>query len=154
MEHFPAPLSGAESAFMLAQIEAGFERNGFGLWALEEISSARFIGLTGLSVVPFAADFTPAVEVGWRLAAEAWGHGYATEAANAALDFGFAQAGLEEIVSFTSTRNARSIAVMRRIGMHSEASEDFDHPLIEREHPLRRHVLYRLRADERRRGAA
>jgi ribosomal-protein-alanine N-acetyltransferase len=154
MEHFPAPLSRAESAFMLEQIEVGFARDGFGLWALEEIENGTLLGLTGLSPVPFATHFTPAVEVGWRLAVAAWGQGYATEAANAALEFGFAQAGLDEIVSFTATSNSRSIAVMRRIGMHSDASEYFDHPLIDRDHRLCRHVLYRLRADEYRGAAA
>jgi ribosomal-protein-alanine N-acetyltransferase len=154
MKHFPAPLSRAESEFMLEQIEDGFARDGFGLWALEEIENGTLLGLTGLSPVHFAAHFTPAVEVGWRLAVAAWGQGYATEAAHAALEFGFAQAGLDEIVSFTTTGNKRSIAVMRRIGMHSDASDDFDHPMIEREHTLCRHVLYRLRADEYPGGAA
>jgi ribosomal-protein-alanine N-acetyltransferase len=148
MEHFPAPLSRAESAFMLEQIEAGFERNGFGIWALEVAASGAFIGFTGLSVVPFAAHFTPAVEVGWRLAEPAWGHGYATEAARAALSYGFGPAGLAEIVSFTAVSNTRSAGVMRRLGMHRDDSGDFDHPLLEHDHPLRRHVLYRLAAAE------
>jgi RimJ/RimL family protein N-acetyltransferase len=148
MEHFPAPLSRAESAFMLEQIEAGFERNGFGIWALELADSGTFIGFTGLSVVPFAAHFTPAVEVGWRLAEPAWGHGYATEAARAALGYGFGPAGLAEIVSFTAVSNTRSAAVMRRLGMHRDHAGDFDHPLLELDHPLRRHVLYRLAAGE------
>jgi RimJ/RimL family protein N-acetyltransferase len=148
MQHFPALLSAAECAFVLEQIEAGFEANGFGIWALEELDGGRFIGLTGLSIPPFAAPFTPAVEVGWRLVADAWGHGYATEAANAALGFGFGEVGLEEIVSFTSATNLRSIAVMERLGMHRDPAGDFDHPQIDREHPLCRHVLYRLRAEE------
>lgn len=155
MEHFPALLSAAECAFVLEQIEAGFEANGFGIWALEELDGGRFVGLTGLSVPPFAAPFTPAVEVGWRLVAEAWGHGYATEAANAALAFGFEQVGLAQIVSFTSATNLRSIAVMERLGMHRDPDEDFEHPQIESGHRLARHVLYRLDGDEwRERNAA
>jgi RimJ/RimL family protein N-acetyltransferase len=148
MEYFPAVLSEAECAFVLEQIEAGFELNGFGIWALEELDGGRFIGLTGLSVVPFAAAFTPAVEVGWRLVREAWGRGYATEAAAAALGFGFEQAGLAEIVSFTSSTNVRSIAVMERLGMHRDDAGDFAHPQIDAGHVLAPHVLYRLGAEE------
>jgi RimJ/RimL family protein N-acetyltransferase len=150
MEHFPALLSAAECAFVLEQIEAGFELNGFGIWALEELDGGRFVGLTGLSVVPFAAPFTPAVEVGWRLVADAWGRGYATEAAGAAIAYGFEQAGLDEIVSFTSATNLRSVAVMERLGMRRDRTGDFDHPQIDAGHPLARHVLYRLAAEHRR----
>ncbi|MGA2469820.1 MAG: GNAT family N-acetyltransferase [Solirubrobacteraceae bacterium] len=154
MEYFPAPLSFEECAFVLEQIEAGFDQRGFGIWALEQAGDGTFIGLTGLSVVPFAAHFTPAVEVGWRLLPAAWGHGYATEAATASIDYGFGQAGLSEIVSFASQVNARSLAVMRRLGMHSDGADDFDHPQIPLDSPLCRHVLYRLRADEWRGGTA
>jgi RimJ/RimL family protein N-acetyltransferase len=155
MAQFPAPLSRAESEFVLAQIEAGFERNGFGVWALETLDEEHFLGLAGLSVVPFAADFTPAVEVGWRLLPAAWGHGYATEAALAAFAFGFGAGKLEEIVSFASTSNTRSIAVMERLAMQRDAAGDFKHPLIDADHPLAPHVLYRLSAEEwRRREAA
>jgi ribosomal-protein-alanine N-acetyltransferase len=144
MAQFPAPLSRAESEFALEQIEAGFERNGFGLWALETTHDGTFIGLTGLSVVPFAAHFTPAVEVGWRLIEPAWGHGYATEAAGAALGFGFGQGRLSEIVAFTSATNERSIAVMERLGMSHDPHDDFDHPMIEAGHRLAPHLLYRV----------
>lgn len=115
MEHFPATLSREESDALVDRIEAGFEQNGFGLWAVE--ASGSFIGFTGLSVPTFTARFTPCVEVGWRLARTAWGHGYATEAARAVLDHGFGGLGLAEIVSFTVVDNVRSRAVMRRIGM-------------------------------------
>jgi RimJ/RimL family protein N-acetyltransferase len=148
MAQFPAPLSRAESEFVMERIEAGFERDGFGIWALETLSDRTFLGLTGLSTVPFAAHFTPAVEVGWRLLPSAWGHGYATEAAAASLDYGFNRAGLREIVSFASKTNTRSIAVMRRLDMHRDPSEDFEHPLINAGHPLAPHVLYRLTATE------
>jgi RimJ/RimL family protein N-acetyltransferase len=104
----------------------------------------EFIGFTGLAVPLFEAPFTPAVEVGWRLAKSAWGGGYATEAATAALDFAFDQAGLSEVVSFTSVENFRSQAVMRRLGMTRDPDDDFEHPNIDAGHRLRPHVLYRI----------
>jgi RimJ/RimL family protein N-acetyltransferase len=103
-----------------------------------------FIGYAGLSRPGFAAHFTPCVEVGWRLAAAHWNHGYATEAARAALRFGFEQASLAEIVSFTVPANTRSLRVMEKLGMRRDASGDFDHPLLPDGHPLRRHVLHRI----------
>jgi len=144
MEHFPSTLSRRESDELVDMIMGGFERNGFGLWALELGRDGRFIGFTGLSVPSFEAPFTPAVEVGWRLARWAWGHGYATEAASAALDFGFSQAGLEEVVSFTSVENVRSQAVMKRLGLTHDPADDFEHPRIPPGHRLRLHVLYRI----------
>ena len=146
MEFFPAPLSREESDALITRIEAGFDRHGFGLWALEVRETGEFIGFTGLAPPEFEAHFTPAVEVGWRLAAPAWGRGYATEAARAAIAFGFERAGLEEIVSMTSVLNERSRAVMERLGMSRDPADDFDHPGIPAGHPLRRHVLYRLSA--------
>jgi RimJ/RimL family protein N-acetyltransferase len=148
MSYFPALLSRAESDFVLARIEAGFEQDGFGIWALETLADETFLGLTGLSTVPFAAAFTPAVEVGWRLLPSAWGHGYATEAATASLDYGFSQRGLTEIVSFASKANERSVAVMKRLDMRRDRSEDFEHPLLDAGHPLAPHVLYRMTASQ------
>jgi len=149
MEFFPAPLSREESDALITRIEAGFDRHGFGLWALEVRETGQLIGFTGLAPPEFEAHFTPAVEVGWRLAAPAWGRGYATEAARAAIAFGFERAGLEEIVSMTSALNERSRAVMERLGMSRDPADDFDHPGIPAGHPLRRHVLYRLSAPRR-----
>jgi RimJ/RimL family protein N-acetyltransferase len=149
MEFFPAPLSRDESDALITRIEAGFDRYGFGLWALEVRETGQFIGFTGLAPPEFEAHFTPAVEVGWRLAAPAWGRGYATEAARAAIAFGFERAGLEEIVSMTSVVNERSRAVMERLGMSRDPADDFDHPGIPAGHPLRRHVLYRISAPRR-----
>jgi RimJ/RimL family protein N-acetyltransferase len=149
MEFFPAPLSREESDALITRIEAGFDRHGFGLWALEVRETGQLIGFTGLAPPEFEAHFTPAVEVGWRLAAPAWGRGYATEAARAAITFGFERAGLEEIVSMTSALNERSRAVMERLGMSRDQADDFDHPGIPAGHPLRRHVLYRLSAPPR-----
>ncbi|MBX6381395.1 MAG: GNAT family N-acetyltransferase [Microbispora sp.] len=143
MEHFPAPLTREESDTLAERADALFDEHGFGLWAVE--ADGEFIGFTGLSVPRFTAHFTPCVEIGWRLARSAWGRGYATEAARAALEDGFARAGLTEAVSFTAVTNVRSQAVMRRLGMTRDPADDFDHPALPEGHRLRRHVLYRIR---------
>jgi ribosomal-protein-alanine N-acetyltransferase len=143
MEHFPATLSREDSDALAERIEAGFDEHGFGLWAVE--ADGEFIGFTGLSVPRFTAPFTPCVEIGWRLARSAWGRGYATEAARASLEDGFGRAGLTEVVSFTAVQNVRSQAVMGRLGMTHDPADDFDHPALPAGHPLRRHVLYRIR---------
>ena len=148
MAHFPATLDRAASDAFVDRIEAGFEANGFGLWALERVDTGEFIGFTGLSIPGFAAHFLPAVEVGWRLSRPAWGHGFATEAARQALRVGFERYQLPEIVSFTASGNTPSRAVMRRLGMRHDPAEDFDHPALPPGHRLRRHVLYRLRRAE------
>lgn len=149
MEFMPETLDRAASDALVARIEAGWSEHGFGLWALERQEDQRFLGFVGLSRPSFEAHFTPCVEVGWRLAREAWGHGYATEGARAAIAFGFETRGLEEVVSFTVPANVRSRQVMERIGMHHDAADDFDHPRLPPGHPLRRHVLYRLQAPRR-----
>lgn len=146
MEHFPAPFSRAESDDMVDRLRAHFSAWGFGLWAVEVVGGPSFIGFAGLCRPRFEAPFTPCVEVGWRLGAAHWGRGYATEAARAAVAFGFAHAGLEEIVSFTVPGNHRSRRVMEKLGMRHDPADDFDHPSLPAGHPLRRHVLYRLRA--------
>jgi len=144
VEFLPGALSREESDASVGRIRAHFEQHGFGFWAVEVPGSADFIGFVGLAVPRFTAPFTPCVEVGWRLARAHWGHGYATEAAQAALRFGFESLGLGEIVSFTVPGNRRSRRVMERLGMHRKPEEDFDHPMLPEGHPLRRHVLYRL----------
>jgi ribosomal-protein-alanine N-acetyltransferase len=148
MEHFPAALSREESDALADRIEAHFNQHGFGAWAVEIPGASRFAGFIGLSVPGFEAHFTPCVEIGWRLSAESWGHGYATEGARAVLEFGFESLGLVEIVSFTVPGNVRSRRVMERIGMSRQPGDDFDHPGLPEGHPLRRHVLYRLRAGD------
>jgi ribosomal-protein-alanine N-acetyltransferase len=154
MACFPRLLSSEESDALAARIEEGFERDGFGLWALEVRASGSFVGFTGLSVPTFEAQFIPAVEVGWRLARSAWGQGYATEAATAALDFAFGPATLDEVVSFTTPLNRRSVSVMQRLGMSHDPADDFEHPMIPPGHRLRRHVLYRIDAARWRSGAS
>ncbi|MCA9661079.1 MAG: GNAT family N-acetyltransferase [Myxococcales bacterium] len=146
MEHMPARLSRAQSDDLAAKIRGHMRERGFGLWAVELLrpAPAPFVGFVGLSVPHFDAPFTPCVEIGWRLARAHWGRGYATEGARAALAYGFGALALAEIVSFTTPRNLRSIAVMERLGMVRDPAEDFDHPRLPAAHPLARHVLYRL----------
>jgi ribosomal-protein-alanine N-acetyltransferase len=146
MEFFPAVLSRAESDARAARIRLHMEAHRFGLWAVEVSGGAPFIGFVGLQTASPSLPFAPAVEVGWRLAREHWGCGYATEAARAAVEFGFGVLGLEEIVSFTAARNRPSRAVMERLGMTHSPADVFEHPLIPPGHVLRRHVLYRLAA--------
>jgi RimJ/RimL family protein N-acetyltransferase len=144
MRHFPGTLSRAESDAFAERIDEHFGERGFGLWAVEVRDVAPFIGFVGLSVPRFEATFMPCVEVGWRLAAEHWGHGYAPEAAHAALAFGFDTLALPEILSFTAVANQPSRRVMEKIGMTHDPADDFDHPALPEGHGLRRHVLYRM----------
>jgi ribosomal-protein-alanine N-acetyltransferase len=141
-----APLSRTYSDAAAVRIRRHFDHHGFGKWVVELTESHEFVGVVGLAWLPFAAHFTPAVEVGWRLAAQHWGRGYATEAARAAIDFGFEQLKLAQIVACTVPTNTRSLAVMQRLGMTTAPEDDFDHPLLPEADPLRRHVLYRLRS--------
>ncbi|HUR06354.1 MAG TPA: GNAT family N-acetyltransferase [Nonomuraea sp.] len=145
MEHFPALLSREQSDSFVDRIEQAFEANGYGLWALEVRESGAFIGFTGLILQTFEAPFTPAVEVGWRLAKAAWGHGYEIEAARAAVRYGFDEVGLDEIVSMTAVGNTRSRKVMERLGMTRDIADDFYFPGIPEDSPLRPTVLYRLK---------
>jgi RimJ/RimL family protein N-acetyltransferase len=146
MRWFPHPLSRRESDALADRIEAGFDERGWGLWALELRATGRFVGFTGLSPVTFDAPFASAVEIGWRLAREAWGNGFATEAGRAAVVCAFGELGLDALVSFAVPDNVRSRAVMERLRLARDPTEDFDHPLLPPGHPLRRHVLYRARA--------
>lgn len=143
MRYFPAPLSEADSRLLYQRIRARFDELGFGFWAVEVPGELDFAGFVGLSQPAFEARFTPCVEIGWRLARAAWGRGFATEGARAALHFGFEELGLPEIVSFTTIDNAPSRRVMERLGMRQDG--EFEHPGLPVGHPLRAHVLYRLR---------
>lgn len=144
MEFLPALLTREQSDEMAGRIRTHFAERGFGLWAVEIRDGAKFIGFVGLSVPRFEAHFTPCVEVGWRLSAEYWGHGYAPEAARAALNYGFTELGLAEIVSITVPHNLKSRRVMEKIGLRHDPTGDFLHPLLPYGHPLQPHVLYRL----------
>ena len=143
MEFFASTLTEAQSIAFAGRVAEHFAEKGFGWWAVEVRSGMPFAGFVGLSVPRFEAHFTPCVEIGWRLAHAAWGKGYATEAARAALAHGFEVLKLEEIVSFTTVANIRSRAVMEKIGMHRDPADDFDHPSLAEGHPQRPHVLYR-----------
>jgi ribosomal-protein-alanine N-acetyltransferase len=148
MQYMPSCLTRSQSDQWIERIEVEFDQDGFGLWALELLSDGRFIGFTGLNRVPFEASFTPAVEIGWRLAPSFWGNGYATEAAAEALGLGFRRFGLNEIVAETTVTNLPSRKVMSRIGMRYDAGGDFVHPNLPIDHPLGLHVLYRASAPE------
>ena len=148
MEFFVSPMTREASDAFVDRIEAGFTEHGFGVWAVELLDQGAFIGFAGLLHQTFEAPFTPAFEIGYRLARPAWGQGYATEAAREAVRHGFERVGLDEIVSMTATGNVRSQAVMKKLGMTHDPADDFDHPRVPDGHPLKRHVLYRLRAEE------
>jgi RimJ/RimL family protein N-acetyltransferase len=145
MEFYPATLSREQSDRMVDRLQTHIREHGFGYWALELRETGAFIGYTGIGWVRYETPFSPAVEVGWRIAPEYWGQGFATEAARAAVRDGFGRAGLEEIVSMASPMNVRSTRVMEKLGMRRDPRDDFDHPIVEAGHRLRRHVLYRLR---------
>ena len=147
MRHFPAALTVDQSGEMVDRMTSAWQRNGFGLWAVERRDTSAFIGFVGLSSPAWSV--VPVVEVGWRLAREHWGRGFAPEAARAALAFGFEHVTLpdDEIVSFTTEANENSRRVMEKIGLTHRPERDFDHPLLVDWHG-RRHVLYAISRDQ------
>lgn len=146
MRHFPARLSAAESNAMAQRCSDLIAQRGWGFWATEVKASGAFIGFIGLHVPVAALPFSPCVEIGWRLCRSAWGHGFATEGASAALAFAFDRLSLPEVVSFTAVGNTRSERVMQRLGMQRDA-RTFAHPSMAPGHPLREHCLYRAFAE-------
>ena len=144
MEYLPGPLKRSESQEFVDRIQEHFDRHGYGLYALERREDNAFIGFTGLNWAAFEEHFTPALEVGWRLAREFWGQGYATEAARACLRHAFRETDIPEVVSFTVPANTRSAAVMKRLGMKRKEADDFIHPRLGPDHPLGAHILYRI----------
>lgn len=144
MQYFPATLTRQESDVLLAKLQRRIEASGFGFWATERRDTGAFIGFVGLNIPDYPLPFAPCVEIGWRLTRSAWGQGLASEAARAALRYGFDVLQLPEIVSFTSQHNRRSQAVMQRLGMQRDLHGDFLHPKLASDHWLARHVLYRL----------
>ena len=143
MEYFPSVLTDEETTAMISRIKAHFDKHGFGLFALEKLSTKEFIGYTGFMVPSFESFFTPCIEIGWRLRKEDWGKSYATEAAKACLYYGFETLRFNKIYSFTSTINLRSERVMQAIGMIKEG--ECDHLKIALDHQLCRHVLYSIK---------
>jgi RimJ/RimL family protein N-acetyltransferase len=142
MRFFPSLMDRPQSDAFVDLIEERFESQGFGLWALEVAATGEFAGYTGLNPMPDGVPGAGGMEVGWRLRRQAWGNGYATEAARAAVDVAFDGAGLAELWSITGVLNTPSQAVMRRLGMSLHGH--FDHPRIDAGSPLRPHVAYRL----------
>lgn len=150
-EFFQRLLSRDESDASVKRMSDHIERCGWGFWAASLAQTGEFIGFIGLEDIPFTAPFnelSPAVQIGWRLAFNYWGKGYATEGALAALRYGYETLNLEQIVSFTPVANQRSRHVMEKIGMHHDPKDDFDHPKLNEGDPLRRQVLYRLNKAE------
>lgn len=144
MEFMPGLLSPEASDELIGRIKAHFEQHGFGPFAAEFREDGAFLGYIGLYVPTFDAAFMPAVEIAWRLGADYWGRGLATEGARAVVRHAFAELELASLVSFTVPENLRSRRVMEKLGMVHDPGDDFDHPLLPEGHPLRRHVLYRL----------
>ena len=144
MEYFPSTLTENETQALIERINEHLRCHQFGLWAAELKETKEFIGFIGLSIPSFSTHFTPCVEIGWRLARQYWGQGLATEGAKAVLDYGFSQFDLDEIVSFTALGNYRSRRVMEKIGLTRQEKDDFDNPRLALDHPLSKHVLYRL----------
>ena len=142
MRHYPATLSREESDEIIAKNERHFDEHGFGRWAVEIPNVAPFIGFVGIYIPAYEMNFSPCVEIGWRIAEAHWNKGYATEAAQAAMKFGMDR--FEEVVSFTSPENKASQRVMQKLGMSHDPKENFDHPLLPADHRLCCHVLYRM----------
>ncbi len=147
MRHFPSVMTRAESDAWAARMQAHIDAHGWGFWVVEERGGAPFIGVVGLMTIPWQARFTPAVEIGWRIAPAHRRAGFAEEAARVALAFGFGTLGLDAVVAFTTPGNAPSWRLMERLGMTAEGC--FDHPRLAENHPMRRHLLYRLAAPQR-----
>lgn len=144
MEHHLSTLTRAQSDAAVDRIEAIWRDRGYGVWAVQPVDGPPFVGYVGLAPADFPAPFTPAVEIGWRLAADQWNRGYATEAARAALAHAWTALDVDEVVSFTATTNVRSQRVMQKLGMTRDPADDFEHPNVPVGHSLRRHVLYRV----------
>lgn len=143
MEFFPDVMTIEETKESVERYVRHFDDHGFGFWVAEVMGKESFAGVIGIAYTRFDSHFTPAVEVGWRLARKHWGNGYAPEGAVAAIDFAFRHAGLKEVVAMTATGNLKSRRVMEKIGMTRDPNDDFDHPLVPSDHFTFRHVLYR-----------
>lgn len=145
MAHMPNLLTLEETKAFISKMSAHHAAHGFGPMALTLNSSGELIGYVGLKHIEFQASFTPAVEIAWRVASQHWNQGYATEAAQAVLEYGFQSLGLNEIISMTVAANTSSIRVMEKIGMKRDSTDDFAHPALPKEHQLSKHVLYRIK---------
>ncbi len=147
MKFFLNPLSHHETDRFLQNIEQELKVEGYGLYAVEVKDTGDFIGFIGFHKVVFPSDFTPCIEIGWRLVQKAWNKGYATEGAKACLDYGLNVLGLNEIYSFTSIFNTQSQNIMKKIGL--QFVQEFNHPSINRDHSLCSHVLYSVKKENK-----
>lgn len=142
MEYFPSLLSEDESLEFINKAKEIIDKNKWGFWAIELKQSREFIGFIGLHNQPEQFNFSPCVEIGWRLAKEYWGKGYATEGAKAALEYAFNNLNLNKVVSFTADSNIPSESVMKKLGMTKVG--EFNHPKLTSGHHLEKHVLYEI----------
>jgi len=152
MEHFPAIQDNAATQTLIDHINQHYKKFGYAAYAVEIKDTHEFIGFVGLNhpsfeIPDFQPESLPIVEIAWRLSSKHWGKGYATEAARAVLHYAFTALNLHEIISFTVPANAKSRRVMEKIGLHHFEEDDFDHPKLEKNSPLKRHVLYRITRD-------
>ena len=148
LKYLASPLTPKQSRNFIESMNAQQDKKNYTLWAVEIKKFAKFIGFIGLNHTDFDAPLCPAVEIGWRLDSQHWGNGYAPEGAKACLDYGFNKIGLKEIVSFTVPSNVNSLKVMEKIGLKRDFRNNFDHPKLSQDHPLSKHVLYRLTKDD------
>jgi len=146
MKFYPNTLSTQKSNAIAEKLKALISDRGWGFWAVETLDDNIFIGFVGLHEPVYELPVNPCIEIGWRLAREHWGNGYATEAASASIKFGFEKLDLSEIYSFTSVANIKSRKVMERLKM-TDQKMNFKHPMIPEGSPLREHVLYKLNRD-------
>jgi len=154
MEYFPSLQDLEMTKNFIDKVNAHFENHGYSLYATVRKDTNEFIGFIGLLIADFESHFTPATEIGWRLSSTHWGKGFATEGAKAVLDYAFKELKIPEIVSFTAAGNAKSIRVMQKIGLQHNEADDFDHPKLDDESPLKRHVLYRLSREKYTQGSS
>jgi RimJ/RimL family protein N-acetyltransferase len=148
MQFFPSLLTQTESDVFAKKIIQELQEKPYGLWAVEIPAIAPFIGFIGLHYQDFKATFTPCIEIGWRLDSAYWKKGYATEAGKKVLEYAFKTLKLNEVVSFTSEKNFRSIALMKRLGLHYHPENNFEHPKLPKGHPLSYHVFYSMSKQE------
>lgn len=148
MEFFDFRRDRAAADAVMDRMREEIARDGYGWTAAEIAATGECIGFIGLHQVEIPG-LAPAgtCEVGWRLAQEYWGKGYASEGAAALLAFGFTELGLREVISFAVWSNTRSTAVMERLGMRRDPAAGFDHPEVV-DPDLKRHVLYRLKRED------
>tara|TARA_R100001591_G_scaffold2681_2_gene6771 strand:+ start:6167 stop:6706 length:540 start_codon:yes stop_codon:yes gene_type:complete len=142
MKHFPSVLNIEQTELLIKKINNHIEEHGYGFFAVDLLPENTFIGFIGLKNSSFEADFTPCVEIGWRLDKKYWNQGLATEGSARCLDFAFSDLNVVEVYSFTALLNKASERVMQKIGMKKIG--EFDHPLVEDNHPLKAHCLYRI----------